>query len=63
MEHSSLYKDLTDSEFKVYTFIKDYQDGRKTFFPNVEYIGEHTGKDKRTVQRAMAGLREKGVIA
>lgn len=55
------YTDLTDAEFKVLYFIRNYNAGRKTeYIPAPEYIAAKLGKGRSTTFRIMASLRSKG---
>jgi hypothetical protein len=57
------YKDLTDNEFKVYYFIRGYNEGKERFYlPAAMYVAVRLGKSERTILRAYAGLRKKGVL-
>lgn len=56
------FKDLTDAEYKVLQFIRQYNDGRKTpYTPSSEYIADKLGKGRTTAFRIMASLRNKGI--
>jgi len=55
------YTDLTDAEFKVLHFIRNYNAGRdKLNIPSSEYIAEKLNKGRTTAFRIMASLRSKG---
>ena len=56
------FKDLTDAEYKVLQFIRQYNDGRKKHYtPSSEYIADKLGKGRTTAFRIMASLRNKGI--
>jgi hypothetical protein len=57
------FRHLTDSEFKVYYFIKAYNKEREKFYlPAATYVADKLDKSERTILRAYAGLRKKGVL-
>lgn len=62
MTELELLRNLNDSEFKVWKFIEFWRGETKTYTPDTEYIANKLDKDKRSVFRALAGLKEKGVI-
>jgi predicted transcriptional regulator len=63
MTTKELYRDLTDLEFKVFSYINLYNEGREfKRVPAAEHIADKIDKSKRTVERAVAGLKTKGVI-
>jgi predicted transcriptional regulator len=56
------YKELTDAEFKVLQFIRNYNQGRKTYYvPSTDYIADQLNKGRTTAFRIMASLRRKGI--
>jgi DNA-binding GntR family transcriptional regulator len=64
MTTMDMYKKLTDSEFKTYHLIETWRDGKKKMIvPNEQYLCEHLGKGRTAIYKALAGLREKGLIA
>lgn len=59
----NIYKDLTDCEFKILMLLREWQQaGHKQMIPSDTWISAKTGKGRTTVFRALAGLRDKGVI-
>lgn len=56
------YKDLTDAEFKVLQFIRQYNEGRnRPYTPSSDYIADQLNKGRTTAFRIMASLRDKGI--
>ncbi len=56
------FKDLTDAEYKVLSFIRNYNEGKLSpRTPAPEYIAQKLGKGRTTAFRILASLREKGV--
>jgi predicted transcriptional regulator len=56
------FTDLTDAEYKVLQFIRQYNTGRKRpYTPSSDYIAEKLNKGRTTAFRIMANLRSKGI--
>ena len=62
MTESEMFIHLNDNEFKIWKFIDYWRKDIKSYIPDIEYIAENLNKNKRTVFRAIAGLKEKGVL-
>ncbi len=63
MTTDEMWKDLTDSEYKIYHIVKSYMEGRPRIgIPSEQYLCNKTGKGRTAIYKALAGLREKGVL-
>jgi biotin operon repressor len=62
MTTMEMFKQLTDSEFKTYHLIKLWQDSKKHGVPGEQYLCDKLGKGRSAVYKALAGLRDKGLI-
>ena len=54
--------DLSDAEFRLWALYRSYDSKGKGAFVSDGRIGAHMGKSERAVQRARAGLIEKGFL-
>jgi hypothetical protein len=62
MTREEIFKNLTDAEFKVYSYIQMYKETHGGREPAPEYIAAKINKSDRSIYRAYAGLRERGLI-
>lgn len=62
MTTQEIFRDLSDSEFKVYYFIKMYKDEHGGRQPAPEHVAAKLNKSDRSIYRAYAGLRDRGLI-
>lgn len=59
----NIWTDLSDQAFKMYEYIKFYNAGSTSFYvPAAEYLMLKLDKSRASVFRALAELREKGLI-
>jgi len=60
-----LFRDLTSTEFKIYVFIKHWRGDnkfKKGLTPTTQWIYEKLNVSRRTITRAVKGLKDKGVL-